>query len=740
MSPLAGCLLAMLCTVVSVQAQQPAAPAGWPVRGAALRVEAAVRERPDDPDLGVYVQIPDGGLLPRHATAEVRDADGKPLESRLIWHTPADAMGLVFRPPETDGPVSIYLRGGATPPPKPPADSLKPSLFVFTRSGRASIENARAMATEWPPAGGAFGGPIDRIGIRWNPFGPDDQFSSWFTGWFKLGSRETIYLATISDEGSEIHLDGALFTAWPGRHTRAAGAKGQFGKSVTLDAGWHRIDYFHFEIDGDQEMCLVWKRGSDSADALARFMEGRAWGKTGRAEVLGITAADGRVAGWVEGNLQAGGYLWVGNQPIHRHTLTCRGLRAAADLKIAWDFGHGRTVRAATCDWLVPGGDAPPSTATLTVTSPAGVLRQTFRITSFTAPREHALGNPSDRLAYRQTFLDMLEAAAPGQNPVAAWSGDLWATLAAVLDVYKGGPILTNVFDRGWSSIQSLPPDQRNVLEDRWAETLRLLQDTAGQLAWIDRLEKATRDRARQFRWREERVACLLHDAGDVEAARRAARAMREAASQPDEIHRAVLRQGDVELAAGDRERAARYYADAQTRYRARHRLGDAAAAPSFPSGGGAAAGTPLRSLLGASQNLKRSDAWKLYAVNDAAQSATLRAYLAQDAVEEAFAALAQWENDTPMSKLNGDFLLAEARTYAHVGDYRRTASVLAAYRHGDRTTSELPEAMELQMQALSRLRRFDQLRPIAEEAIKRFPGLPLAEAAARFLRETGTR
>lgn len=79
---------------------------------------------------------------------------------------------------------------------------------------------------------------VERIGIRWNPFGPDDHFSSWFTGWFRLDARETLYLATISDEGSEVHLDGSLLVAWPGRHTRRAGVKGEYGKEVTLDALW----------------------------------------------------------------------------------------------------------------------------------------------------------------------------------------------------------------------------------------------------------------------------------------------------------------------------------------------------------------------------------------------------------------------------------------------------------------------------------------------------------------------
>ncbi len=736
--PLAGFLLALLFAGVSLRAQQPARPAGWAVPNAVLRVEAAIRERPAEADLGIYIQIPDGGLLPAQPVVEVRDAGGRPLESLLLWHTPADALGIVFRPPETGDSIAVYLRAGSGTPAKPARSTLKPSLFAFTRSGNASLDNARRMAAEWPPAREAFGAPVERIGIRWNPFGSDDHFSSWFTGWFKLDARETLYLATISDEGSEVHLDGTMLVAWPGRHTRREGAKGQFGKEVALDPGWHRIDYFHFEVDGDQEMCLVWRRGRDKPGALPAFMEGNAWGRTGRADAQRMVYANGRIAGWVEGHLQAEGYLWTGSQPIHRHRLVCRGVQTGDGAAIAWQFGDGALVtNADRCAWLVSGDPAARQTAVLAVTTPAGTVRQTFRFASFTTPRAQALNRPADRLLYREAFLDRVRAVPGAADPCAAWSGDLWSTLAAVLEPYKGGPVLTEIFGRGWKTVQRLPPETRHPIEDRFAETLRLLGDTARQRAWIDHLESAERDRARQFRWIEERIACLLYDQGDVEAARQAALRMRERANSQDEIQRAVLRMGDVERVGGNRDQAARLYADAQMRYRGRSQLGTGQANRFGSSGTGLGAGTPGRSLLNSATDLKRGDAWKLYAVNDAAQSATIRAYLDQDALEEAFAALAQWENATPMSKLSGDLLLTEARIYFHAGDFRRAAALLKASRQGDVMSSQLPEAMDLHLEALTRLGRDDEARELARQAVARFPGLPVAERAARVLQKT---
>ncbi|NLL83719.1 MAG: hypothetical protein GX230_05685 [Lentisphaerae bacterium] len=702
-----------------------------------LRAEVTIRERPSDPDLGVYLQLPDGGLLPKFPLIEVRDSSGQMLESLLLWHTPADALGLLFRPPANGNSVTVHISAARTMPPRPAATRLKPSLFVFTRSsGAPSLDEARRMAGEWPPAQRAYGGKIGRIGIRWNPYGADDNFVSWFTGWFKLDKREKIYFATISDEGSEVWLDGSLLVAWPGIHTRSAGARGEYGKSVTLEAGWHKIDYYHFEVRGDQEMCLVWRREGESG--LPTFMEGRAWGASGQAEVTRITGENNRSVGWVGGNLQATGYLWLGEQPLNLHTLVCRGVTPGAGTTITWDFGGGRTVTGKSATWFAQ------SSASLTVVSAGGSSRQNFRMTSFVSPRAHSVNNSADRLLYRQVFLDMIKATAKESDPCAAWSGDQWTTLLALLEPYRGGPILVEIFERSWRTLQRLPVEQRHELEDRFAETMRLSGDVAWQQGWIDRFEQNDINRVRKFKWREERINSHLYYADNVVAARRAVRFMREAANAPEEIQRSVLLAGDVERMAGQRELAARHYAEAQERYRSRNRLaagatvGGGGLTPlvSRPYKAGQSPNRNLPSLQRIRQELKHSDAWKLYAVNDAAQASTISAYLAQNAVSEALAVLYKWENDSPMSKIGGDYPMSEARVYAHVGDWHRTAAVLEAYRKADVMTSQLPEAYDLLLDALSKLKRSEAMKEIAEEAVKRFPGLPVANRAAALLRQ----
>ena len=120
--------------------------------------------------------------------------------------------------------------------------------------------------------------------------------------------------------------------------------------------------------------------------------------------------------------------------------------------------------------------------------------------------------------------------------------------------------------------------------------------------------------------------------------------------------------------------------------------------------------------------------------VHDAAQSSKLRAYVNQGAYDEAFAALAQWENETPFSKLGGDFTLAEARCLYALGDERRAVGVLLPFVRMDVMSSQLPEAANLAMFSLYTLKRYDEAEQLAKDSVKRFEGLPVAQRAANLL------
>ena len=236
------------------------APPVWQVKAAPLRVAVTVAEKPSEPVRGVLALLPDGGLLPgTFVAAEVRDSAGRVLESRLAWHNPGEGAGVVFAPP-ADGRAWIYLKPSNGPPAQAPG-MLRPGLFLYTRNiAKPSLEAAAAMAAEWPPGRGATMLPVKQVGHRENPMGPDDNYLSWYTGWFQLEKSATGRFATVSDDGSEIRLDGQPIVSWPGTHNRGEGARGQHATDIVVAAGWHHFDYLHFNGDGDRELhaLLLW--------------------------------------------------------------------------------------------------------------------------------------------------------------------------------------------------------------------------------------------------------------------------------------------------------------------------------------------------------------------------------------------------------------------------------------------------------------------------------------------------
>ena len=725
--------LLSLCALPALFAHAEDASA-WVVPGAALRVDVRVDSLPEHKELGVFVKIPDGGQLPgKYQIPDVRDDAGKPVEHLIVGHDPYDALGVLFAPPDAGSAVHIYLTGSTTPPPKPSSTHLIPSVLYYTKNGNASLEEAKRMAREYPPAKGASFGTWMCIGSMVNPYGPDDDFSSWFVGAIFLTKRENIYFATVSDEGSEFWIDGKMVVSWPGIHTREGGAKGQHGASVDLAEGLHRIDYYHFEERGKQEAQLTWRRKGVTDKPVPELVTDFA--KSGSASIAGIVFKDGRVGAGIRGTSEPNGYFWTGEQPLTLFTLGYTGVSANDKVAVTWEFGKNKRISEPILEWLVSGDhDQMAYPVTLAVSNAAGVARTSARLLCPWTPTELSLDKQSDRLSYRKALYNMIRAVPPPGNPCADWAPDYWNILVELLEPYRAGPILYELFTRGFDTLQKIPSDQRWALEDRFIETIRLQRNDKMLLDWITKLEHNEKTSARKFRWKDERVCAYLFDVNDPVSAKREVAFLKEAAIAPDQTQIAALRQGDVERAMGNVDEATKFYKEAQERYRSRNKVGMAGGRLTYIGARkskkiegtnavdkAASKKTKLRSL----SSLVKVDDWKIYTVHDASMFATVTSFLTQDALPEAFQKLSDWENESPQSKLSGEFPLAEAKVYIHVEDYRRAINTLATFRKGVTMSAQLADAMKLEIECLQKINDKKRVKDVAEDFLKRFPGHP---------------
>lgn len=720
--------LSVLLAWVSL-AQQPES---WAVAAAAVRVEITVRQAPDHPDLGVIAKIPNGGLLPgKFHQVEVRDAEGKVLESIIAADSFSDGLAVCFAAPPEGSRAFIYITPLGSPPPKPANSRLIPSTLFFTKNGRASLDIAKRMARDYPPAQGAnfdlwsFG-----IGSMVNPFGPDDDFSTWIVSAFVLEKRERIYFCTISDEGSEFAINGKTIHSWPGIHTRHAGAKGQRGDWVTLEPGVHRIDYFHFEKSGPQEINLCWKRpGMETKDGLPEHVTGVS--RSGVASIRAIDFKDGRKGGMIEGSNDRLGYFWVGEKPLVRFALSYSGVAATEKQQVYWEIPPNKRTAEPRIDWLVSGDpDLISYPVTLAVSNAAGIARTTVNLRCFWTPPALSLDTQEDRLRMRHAFYSMLRAVPAPHDPCGDWSNDHWGLLEELLEPYRAGPILLEIFNRAFDTLQKRPPAQRWAFEDRFVEALRLQRNDKLLLEWIAKLEKNEKNNARKFRWKDEGVCALLFDVGDLDKAQHEMVFLKESAIGQDQTQVAALRAGDLERAMGNGDAALKHYRDAQERYRSSNKTGVAGGRLSYIGARKKESTTNsvAKAKRGGLQSLssqRKIDDWKVYTVHDASMYTTIMSFLQQDALPEAFQKLADWESESPISKLAGDYPMAEARVYMAVEDYRRAINALAAYRKNVTMSAQLADAMKLEIDCRRRVNDLVTIKEIAAEFLKSFPGHP---------------
>lgn len=726
-------ILLCFATTVCVMAQDNT----WLVPAATVRVDVQVDNLPDHKDLGIFIKIPDGGQLPgKFPVPDVRDDAGKAVDCVLVGYTPADALGVLFAQPESGNTVHIYLSGSSTPPAKPKNLRLYPSVIFYAKNGNASLEMAKRMATEYPPALGASFSDWKCIGSMVNPYGPDEDFSSWYVGAILLKKKESIYFATVSDKGSEFWIDGKMIHSWPGNHTREGGAKGQHGATVSLDEGLHRIDYYHFETQGKPEAQLTWRRPGVTKEPLPELVSDFA--KSGSASISSIVFKDGRVGAGIRGTSEPNGYFWTGQKPLNLFTLSYSGVTPSEKTTVTWEFGKNKKLDEPIVEWLVSGdADRISYPVTLAVANASGVARTSAQLICPWTPTELSLDRQSDRLLFRKALYNMVRCVPKQANPCADWIPDYWNILVELLEPYRVGPILYEIFTRGFDSVEKLPNDQKWALEDRFIETLRLMRDDKMLLDWITKFESNEKNSARRFRWKTERVEAYLFDLNDPVSAKHEIAFLKEAAITADQTQTTALRQGDLERILGNTDAAMKFYKDAQERYRNRNKVGTTGGRLTYvgprkrkaPEGTNEVDKAALRKpKLQSLASLNKADDWKVYTVHDASMYTTITSDLAQDAIPEAFQKLSDWENESPQSKLSGEYPLAEAKVYIYVEDYRRAINTLENFRKTVAMSAQLADAMKLEIECLQKINDKKRVKEVADDFLKRFPGHPYTE------------
>ena len=237
---------------------------GWSCRRAVQVAPAGATKaaKPPPGDDVAWVVVPTGGMC-RPDFADVRVATGTRQEvpSTVLMGGPGDFVKVAFAlKPSARTKENYYVYfGNANPPAAAKELDIRRGVLMETKlhRGRApvALSAARiAFARSKPLLGRTF---VPRIFQGHNPFGPQINIVSRFTGWLHCPRQGTYQFASSSRDASFLLIDDKLVVAnggehWPQRDIRKRG-------DVKLTAGVHKLTFYHVNRMGDPVVVAAWR-------------------------------------------------------------------------------------------------------------------------------------------------------------------------------------------------------------------------------------------------------------------------------------------------------------------------------------------------------------------------------------------------------------------------------------------------------------------------------------------------
>lgn len=191
-------------------------------------------------------------------SAIVVGRDGRPVGTRLLWQAPGEAMEVWFDAAAAGPAPQVYVGADLAPAAwEPPA-----GLVLEIRSRQdLPADTAEQILAQWDKSAAIQGrGWAERIFHGANPFGPSEELLARYTGWISLPESGSWKLATVSDDGSVLLVDGRQVVAWAGWHGPEEGMRGEHHGTVQLAAGRHRIDYRVVQGSGGFTAAIAWQK------------------------------------------------------------------------------------------------------------------------------------------------------------------------------------------------------------------------------------------------------------------------------------------------------------------------------------------------------------------------------------------------------------------------------------------------------------------------------------------------
>ena len=184
---------------------------------------------------------------------------GKPVAAQTFWAAPGELTRLRFD--TSSGAKTYYLCFGTNLPAPPFGWMPEAGLVVESRSCTAQpvqtpAQVAQLLSTAGPIQGRSY---QPQIFLGMNPFGPSSYYVVSFSGWLKITDPGNYRFATVSTGPSWMKMDGKPVVDWLGEHGPHGGRRGEHHGELQLRAGAHHLEYTQIQFDGEAAAEAAWQ-------------------------------------------------------------------------------------------------------------------------------------------------------------------------------------------------------------------------------------------------------------------------------------------------------------------------------------------------------------------------------------------------------------------------------------------------------------------------------------------------
>lgn len=726
----------------------------WQAPAAAIRYKLDLDRKPTHPSAGYYVHLPDGGIL-RGTTPNtvVTTEDGKVLPSYLLWNNAESGFSVVFADPGSAAKtVYLYPQAGRLPQLWRHETGLTPGALICTAPGRDNLGAAQALGKlgrvdaavhSWNDAGI----PTAPLNIGGDISGRPRPAVFYLLAYVEAATAGKHWIAPFFRTGQgELLINGTRLI--PKEHSKVWGGTGAF---VELTAGLHRVEVFQTapgtgpyssnHADGGL-MYLTWRPPKEELKGVeSRVLKATEIVRSGSCKLVAVEARDGAPVP-VAITTPTLTYWFENEEPLLIYELSALNAGPAGAVW-TWSLPDGSVVEGAKVQWLFPGFRE--HKIKLTAKSGANTSAAVLSFFGF-GTQQTSLENPAHREAFRSVLATMLEAYPRKPDPVAEWSDAWWNNIFRTVEGGEGYPLLLRLFTDHLDAVRKkLAPGQLHVLQDLFLD-LTQRQKPGEALQWLQKFQPAVAASPRQHELKIREGELQMFYLDDRKLAEALFTAL---VALPGEFgERAKIRVGDLALMGGDLNEATSLYADVQNRARSRRNAAPVPAAPlvanQLVQGGPAKpAASDWRSSPLALQGPGKTPgaaAQKGGALQEVSLSENVRTLIDGGFLLEARQALLTWENEFPLSKLSGDYILRESALYMKMEDWKRAQPMLEAYCREIDASSFLPDAAAMLIACVNGAKASPaSIREIIEKVRGRLKFHPVASDLEKFLATAAT-